>query len=129
MAESGTMFSCAVLTAALVEVALRPVLARALVAWLRAESPAICAALLARFAAPVFAADGAVGPLTVPARALVAWVPLTRPPGLLTQIWSSLSARCQYCGATPITPWYWVRGVWITQTRRRPLATPSVSSL
>src|SRR5712692_2315482 len=103
MADSGTMFSCAVLTAALVEVALRPVLARALVAWLRAESPAICAALLARFAAPVFAADGAVGPLTVPASALVAWVPLTGPPVVLMKIWSIMSGLCQYCGATSIT--------------------------
>ena len=93
------MCSLAVLTAAPVEVALRPVLASAFVAWLRAVSAAICAAVVDALAAPVVA----VFAVTVPASALVAWVPLTGPPALLMKIWSSVSGLCQYCGATSIT--------------------------
>ena len=66
-----------VLTAAPVEVALRPVLASELLAALRAASPAICAAV----AAAALPCAGAVLATTVPASALVACVPLTAPPG------------------------------------------------
>jgi ADP-L-glycero-D-manno-heptose 6-epimerase len=66
------MFSRAVLTAAPVEVALRPVLARALAAWLRAVSAAICAAGLAAAEFADFTDFAEI----VPASALVAWVGL-----------------------------------------------------
>ena len=46
----------------------------------------------------------AVSPeVTVPATALVAWVPLTVPPAVLTQRLWSASGLCQYSGATSIT--------------------------
>src|SRR5690242_11481022 len=98
MAESGTMFSRAVLTALPVEVAPRPVLASRLVAWLRAVSCAICAAVPAGLvAAPGEDAGDLVDlPDTVPASALVAWVPRTAPPAVLTKIWSRVSGLCQY---------------------------------
>jgi len=41
--------------------------------------------------------------VTVPARALVDWVPPTGPPAVLMKIWFSVSGLCQYCGATSIT--------------------------
>src|ERR1700680_3607401 len=101
------MFSCAVLTAAPVEVAPWPVLASALVAWLRAASAAICAAVLDVLVLAGLAAawivDFAVFADTVPASILVAWVPLTAPPAVLTKIWFSVVGLCQYCGATSIT--------------------------
>jgi len=80
MAESGTMVSLEVLTGAPVEVALRPVLARVLLARLRAVSLAIWAVAVAAealLAAGTFAT-------TVPASALVDFVPPTVPPLVLT---------------------------------------------
>ena len=43
------------------------------------------------------------GPLTVPATALVAWVPPTVPPAVLTKMSLRVSGFCQYCGATSMT--------------------------
>ena len=74
------MVSGAVLTAAPVEVAPWPVLASALLAWLRAVSPAIWAAVVAAVA--LFAAG--TWARTVPASAFVDLVPLTVPPLVLT---------------------------------------------
>ena len=69
-----------VLTAAPVEALPWPVLASALVAWLRAVSPAIWAAVVAAVA--LLAAGTCAR--TVPASALVDCVPLTVPPVVLT---------------------------------------------
>src|SRR5215472_13655313 len=90
-AASGTTASAAVLTAAPVETTPWPVLARLLVAWLRAVSAAMAAAVLLA----AVSRD-----TTVPATALVAWVPLTVPPAALTQRFLSVSGLCQYSGAT-----------------------------
>jgi hypothetical protein len=90
-AASGTTASADVLTAAPVETVPCPVLARLLVARLRAVSDAIAAAVrLAAVCAEV----------TVPATALVAWVPLTVPPAVLTHRFCRVSGLCQYSGAT-----------------------------
>jgi len=74
-AEKGTTDSWLVLTAAPVEVLLRPALARALAAALRALSWATALA--------VAAASPAGLSTVVPATAWVAWVPLTTPPAVL----------------------------------------------
>ena len=78
-AESGTIVSLAVLTAEPAEVVLRPVVANALFASLRAASPAVCPA-----------PDGAIPCLamgalatTSPGRGWVFCVPLTLPPPVL----------------------------------------------
>src|SRR4051812_31303148 len=101
------MFSRVVLTAAPVEVALRPVLAIELVAWLRTASLAIRTAVLAA----VPAGAGRDSDVTVLAGALVDWVPLTGPPAVLMYSWFSVSGLSQYCGATSMTTWYWLRSV------------------
>ena len=88
------MVSAAVLTAAPVDTAPRPELASALVAWLRAVSVASSAAV------PLAAV---LVETTVPATALLDWLPLTVPPAVLTQRFFSVSGLCQYCGATSIT--------------------------
>jgi hypothetical protein len=49
----------------------------------------------------VTAVEGA--PETVPAVALVVWVPLAVPPEVLTKMALRTSAFCQYCGAASIT--------------------------
>src|SRR5690242_14976871 len=96
MTERGIRVSAAVLTAVPLEAGPRPVEAMALLDRLRAESAAtaLAAGLL---------------PLaeTVPATALLPWVPLAAPPDLLTYTYLSESGLCQYCGATSITTWYW----------------------
>ena len=74
------MVSREVLTGAPVEVAPRPVFASVLLAKLRAESPAIWAVVVAALA--LFAAGTLVS--TVPASALVDFVPPTAPPLVLT---------------------------------------------
>jgi hypothetical protein len=48
-------------------------------------------------------ATGAAGPNTVPATALVVWVPFAAPPAVLMKTSFRVSAFCQYCGATSIT--------------------------
>jgi hypothetical protein len=48
-------------------------------------------------------AAAAAGPNTVPATALVVWVPLAVPPAVLMKTSFSVSAFCQYFGATSIT--------------------------
>jgi hypothetical protein len=95
------MFSCAVLTAAPVEVAPRPLLARALVAWLRAASAAICAAVVDVVVAGAPARLAAFAD-TVPASALVDWFPLPGSRSGLMIIWSSMFCLCHYCAATAI---------------------------
>ncbi len=72
-AEKGTTASFAMLTAAPVEVFLRPALASAFAAALRALSCATAPAVVPR-------ADFST---VVPATAWVAWVPLTEPPEVL----------------------------------------------
>src|ERR1700733_1086749 len=99
---SGTICSTAVLSAEPVEAAPRPVLARLLVARLRAVSAAIAAAVLLA---------AVCVELTVPATALVDCVPLTVPPAVLTQRFLSVSGLCQKRGSTSITTWYWLRGL------------------
>ena len=74
-AASGTIVSPVVLTAAPVEALPRPVLARLLLAWLRASSVERLAALFE---------FGLVAATTVPATALEDAVPLTEPPEVLT---------------------------------------------
>jgi hypothetical protein len=56
-------------------------------------------------------AAAAAGPNTVPATALVVWVPLAVPPAVLMKTSFRVSAFCQYCGAASITTWYWLRGL------------------
>ncbi len=70
------MVSAAVLTAAPVDAAPRPVLASALVAWLRAVS-------VAELRRPCRWRRSGSRP-TVPATALLDWLPLTVPPEVLT---------------------------------------------
>src|SRR5689334_10627521 len=91
--------SAAVVTAEPVEAAPRPVLARLLVARLRAVS----AAMLAAVWLPAVA-----GETTVPATALVDWLPLTLAPAVLIQRSFSVSGLCQYFGSTSMTTWYWL---------------------
>ena len=79
-AESGTIVSLLVLTAEPVDVVLRPLLAIALLAALRATSPALCTTLAA--ALPLFLGGGLA--VTVPYKGWVRCVPLTAPPPVLT---------------------------------------------
>ena len=79
-AESGTIVSLLVLTAEPVDVVLRPLLAIALLAALRATSPVFCAGPAA--AVPLFVGGG-LG-TTVPDNGWVRCVPLTAPPPVLT---------------------------------------------
>ncbi len=57
------------------------------------------------------AAFAAGGPETVPALALVVWVPLAEPPEVLIKTRFRTSAFCQYGGAASITTWYWLSGL------------------
>src|ERR1700758_2577450 len=91
--------SAAMVTAEPVETAPRPVLARLLVARLRAVSEAMLAAV---WLAEVFVE------VTVPATALVDWLPFTVPPAVLIQRSLSVSGLCQYLGSTSMTTWYWL---------------------
>src|SRR5258708_23153881 len=113
------MVSGRVLTATPLETPLRVVLAIRLVAWLRAASLAIAAALLAAFGAGVARLPARAAGLAavVPATALVDWVPLTAPP-VLTKISSRISGLCQYFGASSMTTWDWLSGVEIVSTFR-----------
>src|SRR5579871_6582348 len=90
--------SAATVTAEPVETAPRPVLARLLVARLRAVSAAIAEAVLL---------DEVAVEVTVPATALVDWLPLTVPPAVLIHRSLSVSGLCQYFGSTSMTTWYW----------------------
>jgi hypothetical protein len=56
-------------------------------------------------------AGAAGGPETVPALALVVWVPLAEPPEALMKMLFRISAFCQYFGAASITTWYWLSGL------------------
>jgi hypothetical protein len=89
-----------------------PLAAIELIAWLRAESAAMLAALVAVVPAapPVVALAVAVAvvavaafDVTVPAGALVVCAPLALPPDVLMKSCLSISGLCQYCGATSIT--------------------------
>src|SRR4051812_311360 len=92
IALRGTMVSAFVLTAEPVEAVPLPVLPMEFSARLRAASPATVAT--------VEVLGALVGPETVPATALVAWVPPTEPPDLLTKTFLSVSELSQYFGAT-----------------------------
>ena len=91
-AESGTIVSCPVLTAAPADALLLPLAARA-----------FCAALRCELLMPLADATAAVAPVTVPDGALVVAVPEGVPPAVLIQIWLRMSGFCQYSGATSIT--------------------------
>ena len=97
------MVSGDVLTAAPVDVERRPELAMALLAWLRALSPAI--GVVVAVLLPRCCAGALVN--TVPSSGWVACVPLTGPPPVLTYIWLNISGPCQNSGATSMTTWYW----------------------
>ena len=96
-ADSGTIVSCPVLTAAPVEALLLPLAASA-----------FCVALRAVVLKPLgVLAAAAASPVTVPAGALVTALPDGLPPVVLIQIWFRMSGFCQYSGATSMTTWYW----------------------
>src|SRR5579864_3007141 len=98
IAARGIIGSAATVTAEPVDADPRPVLVILLVARLRAVSAAMEAAVLL---------EAVCVELTVPATALVDWLPFTVPPVVLIQRLLSVSGLCQNFGSTSITTWYW----------------------